>query len=81
MRTTIDAGGRVVIPKAFRDELGFRPGSVVEIALVDGRVEVEPAPTEMRLEQREGVWVAVPDREMPTLTVEQVRETLERIRR
>lgn len=81
MRTTIDAGGRVVIPKAFRDELGFKPGSEVEIALADGRVEVEPVPTEMRLEQRNGHWVAVTDREMPVLTVEQVRETLERIRR
>ena len=32
METTIDAAGRVVIPKAIRDRLGIRPGQVLDTA-------------------------------------------------
>ena len=81
MRTTIDKAGRIVVPKAMRDELGLSGGSDVEIALVDGHIEIEPATTPVRLERRGDHWVAVPDREMPPLTAEMVRETLESIRR
>ena len=81
MRTTIDRAGRIVVPKAMRDELGLTGGTEVEIALADGRIEIEPVPTPVRLEKRGGHWVAVADREMPPLTQELVRETLEQIRR
>ena len=81
MRTTIDKAGRIVVPKAMRDELGLVPGSQLEIAAVDGRLEIEPVPTPVRLEKHDGYWVAVADREMAPLTQELVRETLEKIRR
>lgn len=81
MRTTIDKAGRVVVPKAMRDELGLDGGSEVEIALVDGHVEIEPATSHIRLERRGGRLVAVADRDMPPLTTEMVRDTLEKIRR
>lgn len=81
MRTTIDTAGRIVVPKAFRDELGLQGGEEVEIALVDGRVEIALVPTPVRLERRDGVLVAIADREMPPLTQELVRETLEKARR
>ncbi len=81
MRTTIDKAGRIVVPKAMRDELGLNGGTAVEIALVDGRIEIDLIPTVVRLERRDGRLVAVADREMPPLTAEMVRETLERIRR
>lgn len=81
MRTTIDKAGRIVVPKAMRDELGFQGGNEVEINLVDGRIEIEPVTTHVRLERRNGRLVAVADREMPPLTAEMVRETLEKIRR
>ena len=81
MRTTIDAAGRVVVPKRLRDELGFKPGQVLDLEVRDGRLEVQVAPVEMRLERRRHGLVAVPEQELPTLTAEEVRETLERIRR
>ena len=81
MRTTIDKAGRIVVPKAMRDELGLRGGGEVEIALVDTRIEIEPVTSHIRLERRDGRLVAVSDREMPVLTAEQVREVLERLRR
>ena len=41
MRTTIDAAGRVVIPKSLRDALGVRPGPVdITIDGVALRIEV-----------------------------------------
>lgn len=81
VRTTIDSGGRVVIPKAVREHLDLRPGTEVEVIERDGRVEIEPAVTPMRLVNVEGSLVAVADVDMPTLSDEIVRETIERIRR
>jgi AbrB family looped-hinge helix DNA binding protein len=80
MRTTIDSGGRVVIPKAVRDRLGLVPGAAVEVAEGDGVVEVRPASTTVELVEVEGVVVATgPD--LPPLTDDVVRETIERTRR
>jgi AbrB family looped-hinge helix DNA binding protein len=81
MRTAIDGAGRVVVPKALRDALGLTAGQVLEIAERDGRLEIAPAPTPMRLvDEGDGV-AAIADTEMPVLTAAMVRETLERTRR
>lgn len=81
MVTTIDSAGRIVVPKRLREELGFRPGQKLELNAIDGRLEVEHPVTPIRLEERNGQLVAVADREMPTLTADMVRDTLEQIRR
>jgi len=81
MRTAIDAAGRVVIPKALRDALGLAAGQLLEITERDGRLEIVPASTPMKLvDEGDGV-VAVTEAEMPVLTADLVRETLERTRR
>lgn len=60
MRTTIDAAGRLVVPKALRRAARLLPGSEVEVRLADGgRIEIEPAPARVRLERRGGLLVAV----------------------
>jgi len=70
-----------VVPKALRDILGLAAGQPLEIVERDGRLEIVPAPTPMRLvDEGDGV-AAVADAEMPALTAEMVRETLERVRR
>jgi AbrB family looped-hinge helix DNA binding protein len=81
MRTTIDSAGRIVVPKSIRQELGLTGGQEVEITAREGRLEIEVAPTSMRLERRGRVVVAVPERELPALTADEVREALERVRR
>ena len=81
MRTTIDGAGRLVVPKALRDELGLAAGQELELRAVDGRLEAEVPATPMRLEKRDGDLVAVTDAELPRLTPELVRETLEQTRR
>lgn len=80
MRTTMDAAGRLVVPKALRDALGLHGGEELEARARDGRLEIEPAATPMHLERRGNGLVAVPEVELPMLTGEQVRETLEQSR-
>jgi AbrB family looped-hinge helix DNA binding protein len=77
----MDAAGRVVIPKELRRALGFKPGQLLEARATDGRLELEIAPTPATLRKRGRGLVAVPDAELPPLTAEQVRETLESVRR
>src|ERR671937_5659 len=43
MRSTIDAAGRVVVPKVMRERLGLTGGRAIEIRERDGRLEIEPA--------------------------------------
>jgi len=81
MRTTIDAAGRIVVPKPLRDELGVRPGQMLELEVRNGRLEIELSPVDMRLEPRRHGPVAVPAEELPPLTADLVRQTLERTRR
>ena len=82
MRSTIDKAGRVVVPKAMRDELGLTGGTEIEIRLVDGRIEIQVAPGNIRLERgADGRLVAVSDRALPVLTAERVRDVLEQVRR
>ena len=81
MRTTIDRAGRIVVPKPLRDELGVQPAQVLELQVRDGHLQVDVVPVEMRLEGRRNGPVPVPAEELPTLTAEQVRQTLESTRR
>jgi AbrB family looped-hinge helix DNA binding protein len=81
MKTIIDAAGRIFVPKSLRQALGLKAGQEVEIRAGDGRLEIEIAPTPMRLKKRGKGVVAVPDARLPALTAEQVRDTLERVRR
>lgn len=81
MKTTIDAAGRIVVPKTLRERLGLVGGRAIEILERDGRLEIEPAPTPMKLIARRGGRVAVPARKLPPLTDDIVRDTIEQIRR
>jgi len=81
MRTTIDAAGRIVVPKRLRDEMGLQPGQILELEVSDGRLYVEIAPVDIRLEKRRHGPVALAHEKLPTLTADMVRQTLERTRR
>lgn len=81
MKTTIDAAGRLVIPKSIRDRLGLRGNEQVEIVERDGRIEIEPAAVDVELVPAGEVLVAVPQQPLPPLTDDIVREALDRVRR
>lgn len=79
MRGTIDAAGRIVVPKPLREELGFAPGAELELDAVDGRLQVA-IPSRVQLEEGpHGVRFTAPD--PAQLTAEQVRLLTERGRR
>lgn len=71
----------MVIPKAVREEAGLGPGTELDVEFRDGRVELEPVSVPMRLVRRGSGVVVEPTVELPPLTVEDVRDLLERIRR
>jgi AbrB family looped-hinge helix DNA binding protein len=79
MRTTIDAAGRLVVPKPLREELGFAPGAELELTAVDGRLEVA-IPSRVRVDEGpHGVRFSAETSER--LSAAQVRGLMERGRR
>lgn len=80
MKSTIDGAGRIVIPKALRQRLGLEGGETLEVRERDGVIELEPAATPMALVEGEEGMAAVPDEELPPLTDDLVRATVERTR-
>ena len=81
MKVAMDSAGRIVVPKPLRQTLGLKPGQVLELRASDGRMEMEIAPSPVRLEKRGKGVVAVPRIKLPALSAALVRETLERVRR
>ncbi len=81
MKTTIDAAGRLVIPKEIRREAGLKPGVVLEVRLRGGRIEIEPAPLPVKLVRKGKLLVAVPERNVGVLTSETVERTRRALRR
>ncbi len=76
MRSTIDAAGRLVVPKSVRDRLGLRPGTQLELSVVDERLEIS-VPSRVRVEEGpHGVRFAAGEAEEP-LTSAAVRELTE----
>ena len=81
MRTTIDAAGRIVVPKPLRDQLGFAPGTELEVEAVDGHLEVV-VPSRVRVESGpHGVRFVADGEAGDRLDAEGVRALIERGRR
>lgn len=81
MRTTIDGAGRVVVPKALRDALKLQGGSVLDVRVRGGLLELEPVATPMRLVRRGKGLVATTDEPLPMIGPEEVRAATEFLRR
>ncbi|MGQ0529752.1 MAG: AbrB/MazE/SpoVT family DNA-binding domain-containing protein [Panacagrimonas sp.] len=54
---TVDASGRLVLPKAMRDELNLRPGTKLKAEIVAGRIELTPEDDDCELVEKDGLWV------------------------
>lgn len=80
MRTTIDAAGRLVIPKPIRQEAGLTAGMTVDVEWKEGHIEIEPRLPRVDLVQEGHLLVAVfPDaaEPLPEDIVDLVREEIE----
>jgi AbrB family looped-hinge helix DNA binding protein len=80
MKATIDAAGRLVIPREIRRQAGLEPGMVLDVRCSDGRIEIEPVPLEVRLVKEGRFLVAVPEDAVEPLTNDHVEETRRALR-
>ncbi|MCK6480171.1 MAG: AbrB/MazE/SpoVT family DNA-binding domain-containing protein [Planctomycetes bacterium] len=80
MTVKMDRAGRVVLPKAVREEAGFVPGAPLRIRVRDGRVEIEAAPLRYRIVMHRGFKVAEALDPVPPLTAEEVRRLTRSLR-
>lgn len=69
MKVSIDAAGRLVIPKAFRDLLGLEPGATVDISQYGAGLQLIPVTRTARVRAVRGAVVAESD---TTITDEDV---------
>lgn len=75
MKTTIDAAGRVVIPKEIRQKAGLRSGMELDVRWHDGRIEIEPVAVPIRLRRQGRLLVAFPEEDIEQLTADTVEAT------
>jgi AbrB family looped-hinge helix DNA binding protein len=81
MTTTIDAAGRVVIPKAIRDSLGLKAGAKVEIAERDGTVQIDPVFDWKPKTVRKGrLLVSTAPPGTPKMTMDELNQLIDDIR-
>jgi len=81
MRTTIDAAGRLVIPKQLRERLGLVGGSEVEIEERDGQLEIRVADRPVVIDDSGPRPVLRAPSDVPPLTLAEVRSLVEGARR
>jgi AbrB family looped-hinge helix DNA binding protein len=76
-QVTIDRAGRVVLPKALRDELRLSPGDTLDVTVHDDAVKLHPRRSATPLQKERGVWVF---RTAEPLTAHETDDTLRNVR-
>jgi AbrB family looped-hinge helix DNA binding protein len=77
---TIDKAGRLVLPKAVREEAGIEPGMRLRVAVRDGRVEIEPDYAKVRVVESHGMKVLDLAEPRPPLPESAVRAISHKLR-
>jgi AbrB family looped-hinge helix DNA binding protein len=79
MRTClrIDRAGRVVLPKAVRDELGLHAGDALDVVVRADEITLRPRRSSTPLQKERGVWVF---RTGAKLTTNEVNQVLKDVR-
>ena len=80
MKITIDGSGRLVIPKALREQAQLQAGSWLEVTFRDGAIILEPFPLEVELREEGGLLVARPSERIEALDPATVNGTLDILR-
>jgi len=74
---TVDKAGRVVLPKAVRDELELAPGDSLQLESTRDEIVLRPVRGNVGMRQKEGIWVFRTDEPISTETV---NETIRQLR-
>ncbi len=80
MKTTIDAAGRVVVPKKIREAAQLEAGSELEVRIQNGVIQLEPVSAPVTFKKRGKLLVASRGKRSGRLTHEVVEETIESMR-
>lgn len=81
MSITIDNAGRLVVPKPVREAMGLKPGMPVDVSFVDGHIEIEYAPLDVRVDTSERLPRLIPQSDVEPIDDDLVRAALESTRR
>jgi AbrB family looped-hinge helix DNA binding protein len=73
---TIDKGGRVVIPKSFRDELRLASGDTLVMESNGDSVTLRPIRSASVLRKKRGIWVFHGDRKISATETDRTLESL-----
>jgi AbrB family looped-hinge helix DNA binding protein len=76
-KVTLDQAGRVVLPKALRDELHLSPGDTLDLTVKGDEVTLRPRRSATPLQKERGIWVL---RTGEPLTADETEETLRKMR-
>jgi AbrB family looped-hinge helix DNA binding protein len=78
METSIDAAGRIVVPKPIREALGLAPGTVLDVSSYGAGLTLVPRGRTARLIEEDGHLVADSDR---TVSDEEIFDLIDAGRR
>ena len=76
-KVTLDQAGRLVLPKALRDELHLSPGDTLDLTVRGDEVTLRPRRAATPLQKERGIWVF---RTGKPLSEAETQETLRSIR-
>ncbi|HXP46226.1 MAG TPA: AbrB/MazE/SpoVT family DNA-binding domain-containing protein [Terriglobales bacterium] len=76
-KVTLDQAGRVVLPKALRDELHLSPGDILDLTVRGDEVTLRPRRAATPLQKERGIWVF---RTGKPMSEAETQETLRNIR-
>lgn len=76
-KVTLDRAGRLVLPKAIRDELHLSSGDTLDFTVKGDEVTLRPRRAATPLQKERGVWVF---RTGQPLTAAETQETLRNLR-
>jgi AbrB family looped-hinge helix DNA binding protein len=75
-KLTLDNAGRVMIPKALRDELNLEPGDSLDLESQGERIVLRPVRGTMPLRKEDGIWVFRTGEPLPASVTDRVLEDL-----
>jgi AbrB family looped-hinge helix DNA binding protein len=76
IQATIDKAGRIVLPKALRDELQLEPGETLELERTGDHITLRPRRGAGTMHKKKGFWVLRSANTIPSSVTDRVLDDL-----